>query len=119
MYFPTIYSFAVLVTSVAALYDNSISSAPKSRRSIGFINKARAALAEAESKLVSRATNCGIWYDNFLGSGSAGQVTGGCDEFGCENTSCQPMRKPGENPNDASTYTLQLNLPYNKCGFYA
>jgi hypothetical protein len=54
--------------------------------------------------------HCGDFYDNHLGPGTAGAINGG--------KQCQNFRKPGESPNDQSTYTMRMNGVCLHCDFY-
>jgi hypothetical protein len=67
------------------------------------------AAAAPTSPLNARDT-CGIWYDNYLGPGSGGDIFG--------NGQCQNIKKAGEAPNDESKYTFKMKAACIHCDFY-
>ncbi|KAK7191928.1 hypothetical protein PSPO01_02377 [Paraphaeosphaeria sporulosa] len=72
---------------------------------------AATAAAVPTTLLTTREAVCGVWYDNYLGPGSAGDVLG--------TGQCQQIKKSGEAPNDQSTYTFKMKGACIHCNFYS
>lgn len=66
--------------------------------------------AAVPSLFDTREAVCGSWYDNYLGPGTAKDVYG--------TGVCQATKKPGEGPNDQSTYTWRIKGACNRCSFW-
>ncbi|KAF2441977.1 hypothetical protein P171DRAFT_522890 [Karstenula rhodostoma CBS 690.94] len=72
---------------------------------------AATAAALPTTPLTTREAVCGVWYDSYLGPGSAGDVLG--------TGQCQQIKKPGEGPNDESNYTFKLKAACIHCDFFS
>lgn len=85
MYFTTIFQFAAFAVAATAA-------------------------ALPTTPLTTREAVCGVWYDSYLGPGSAGDVYG--------TGQCQQIKKDGEGPDDQSTYTFLMKGACIHCDFY-